>query len=70
MNILNNSLTASLRKWQILPFIICGLIIFSVNSHLELNYFVKGYVTVLELQTIFLILYFFIFKFKNNRRRK
>ncbi len=50
-----------------LPFLILGCIIFSFNSTLELPYFVKGYLSLIEAQTGLLLFYFL---FRKNLVKK
>jgi hypothetical protein len=47
------------RGWlRILPFVGLGALVFALNSGIETNYFLKGYLTLLELQTAIVVLYF------------
>jgi hypothetical protein len=47
------------RGWlRLLPFVGLGALVFALNSGIETNYFLKGYLTLLELQTAILVLYF------------
>ena len=62
------SLVSRKRKWQLIPFLLVGIFIFTQTSGLELNYFVKGYLLVMEIQVAFVILYWLIFS-KNQGNR-
>jgi hypothetical protein len=47
------------RGWlRVLPFVGLGALVFALNSGIETNYFLKGYLTLLELQTAIVVLYF------------
>lgn len=43
-----------------LPLILLGGILFYFNSNAELNYFLRGYLTILELQGGALIVFLFL----------
>jgi hypothetical protein len=62
------SLLPSKRKWQLIPFLVMGILIFNQTSTLELNYFAKGYLLIMEIQVAFVVLYWLIFS-KNKRDR-
>ncbi len=66
----NNSFTVSPRKWQLLPYLIFGLILFAVTSSLNLNYFAKGYLTILEIQIGIVAIYFWLAKQKKSHKNK
>lgn len=66
----NNSFTVSAKKWQLLPYLIFGLIIFAVTSSLNLNYFAKGYLTILEIQTGIVALYFMMSKRRQLKKNQ
>jgi hypothetical protein len=54
--------------WRLLPFLCLGALIFAFNSSLELNYLVKGYLTLLELQAGIVVLYFLLAKLGRYRK--
>ncbi|NCR39412.1 MAG: hypothetical protein GPJ21_05810 [Microcystis aeruginosa W13-11] len=54
--------------WRLLPFLVLGVLVFAVNSSLELNYLVKGYITLLELQVGIVVLYFFLAKLGKSQK--
>lgn len=59
----------SFSRLRLLPYLILGLLIFSLNSAINLNYFLKGYLVVLEAQVGILVLYFLIAKvIKRNKK--
>jgi hypothetical protein len=62
------SLISRKRKWQLIPFLLVGTVIFSQTSALEWNYFVKSYLLIMEIQIAFVVLYWLIFS-KNKGDR-
>ncbi len=48
------------------PYAALGILIFSLNSGSELNYFVRGYLVILEAQAAIVLLYFAMSKFRKN----
>ncbi|MDV3002134.1 MAG: hypothetical protein N5P05_003740 [Chroococcopsis gigantea SAG 12.99] len=48
---------SSRKRLYLLPLIFLGAGLFYLNSNAELNYFLRGYLTILELQGGALILY-------------
>lgn len=66
MNIFNNSFNVLSKKWKIVPFALSGIILFTINSNLNFNYFTKCYLTILEVQILALFFYLFIVKSKQN----
>ena len=52
-------------KWiKYLPYPLLGLLIFYVNSQLDFNYFVKGYLSLLELQVAIVLVYYITSKLR------
>jgi hypothetical protein len=47
---------------RLLPYFCLGGFVFWSNSNLELSYFLRGYLTLLEAQMGLALLYFFVFK--------
>ncbi|CUR31688.1 conserved hypothetical protein [Planktothrix tepida PCC 9214] len=45
-------------RFRFLPYTVLGILIFYCNSTWDVNFFVKGYLTILELQTAIILLYF------------
>lgn len=70
MKQLNNSFTESLKKWQLLPYLVLGLIMFAFTSSFNLNYFARGYLTILEIQIGIVALYFWLAKQKKIQKNK
>lgn len=56
-------------SWRLLPFLALGALVFAFNSSLELNYLVKGYITLLELQAGIVVLYFLLAKLRKSSHR-
>jgi uncharacterized membrane protein len=56
-------------SWRLLPFLALGALVFAFNSSLELNYLVKGYITLLELQAGIVVLYFLLAKLSKSRNK-
>ncbi len=48
------------------PYAALGILIFSLNSGSELNYFMRGYLVVLQAQAGIVLLYFAMSKFRKN----
>jgi hypothetical protein len=59
-----------LNKLRFLPYLVLGIVIFSLNSVTNLNFFLKGYVVLLEAQIGIVLLYFLIAKFVKNNKKK
>lgn len=57
-------------SWQLGIFLLLGLSLFSLNSFLELNYFLKNYLLVLEIQSSIVIIYFTMVKLRKLKKRK
>ena len=62
------SLMSRNKKWQFIPLIILGVLIFGQTSGLELNPFVKSYLLVMEIN-ITLLCVFFLSKHKSDRQK-
>lgn len=65
--ILKNKTITKFSKYSLYP--ILGLLVFYGNSQLNLNYFVKGYLSLLELQVGILIIYFLSSKLRKGRAK-
>ncbi|MEG3976631.1 hypothetical protein QT970_18695 [Microcoleus sp. herbarium8] len=48
------------------PYAALGILIFSLNSGSELNYFLRGYSVVLQAQAGIVLLYFLMSKFRKK----
>ncbi len=58
------------RTWmRFLPYAAFGLLLFSLNSATELNYFWRGYLVILEAQTGIVLLYFAMSKFRTSKNK-
>ncbi len=51
------------------PYAALGILIFSLNSGSELNYFLRGYLVILEAQAGIVLLYFAMSKFRKNQNK-
>jgi hypothetical protein len=52
------------------PYAALGVLVFSLNSASELNYFWKGYLAILEAQAGIVLLYFAMSKFRTHNKNK
>ena len=52
------------------PYAALGILLFSLNSTSELNYFLKGYLTILQAQAGIVMLYFAMSKFRKHGKNK
>lgn len=59
-----------LNKLRFLPYLVLGIVIFSLNSVTNLNFFLKGYVVLLEAQIGIVLLYFLMAKLVKNNKKK
>jgi uncharacterized membrane protein len=51
------------------PYLALGILVFSLNSASELNYFFRGYLVILEAQAGIVLLYFAMSKFRTNKNK-
>ena len=51
------------------PYLALGILIFSLNSASELNYFLRGYLVILEAQAGIVLLYFAMSKLRKNKNK-
>ena len=51
---------------RLAPYAALGILIFSLNSGSEQNYFLRGYAVVLQAQAGIVLLYFLMSKFRKN----
>ncbi len=45
---------------KLIPYSLLGILIFSINSSIDSNYLVRGYITLIEAQLGMVILYLFL----------
>lgn len=50
---------------KLLPYLVLGGVVFTLNSQMDLNYMLRGYFTLLETQVGIVLIYFLM-----NRRTK
>lgn len=65
-NLQNFKLAKTLRWISLLPYAVFGLLAFGLTSATELNYFVKGYLVLLESQAGIVLIYFAMAKLANK----
>lgn len=58
---------AKMVKYLLYP--ILGMLVFYTNSQLNSNYFVKGYLSFIELQLVIVVIHFLVSKINNNKYR-
>ncbi len=51
------------------PYAAFGILLFSLNSATELNYFWRGYFVILEAQAGIVLLYFAMSKFRKHKNK-
>jgi hypothetical protein len=67
MSNLNSRKLEGTPSWmRFTPYAALGLLIFSFNSGSELNYFLRGYLVILQAQVGIVLLYFAMSKFRKN----
>ncbi len=71
MSNLNSRKLERTPSWmRFAPYAALGILIFSLNSASELNYFLKGYFVILEAQAGIVLLYFVMSKLRTNKKNK
>jgi hypothetical protein len=55
---------------RLIPYVILGLGVFAFNSSTDLNYFLRGYLVLLESQIGIVVLYFIIAKIIKRTKGK
>jgi hypothetical protein len=63
------SLLSRYRQWQLIPFLVLGLLVFSLNSLIEVNYFIGHYLIILEIQTAIIGSYFIFLKLRKYKNK-
>jgi len=67
MSNLNSRKLEGTPSWmRFAPYAALGILIFSFNSGSELNYFLRGYLVILQAQVGIVLLYFAMSKFRKN----
>lgn len=54
---------------RLLPYAALGIVVFSLNSASDLNYFLRGYLVLLEAQAGIVLIYFMMSKLARNKKR-
>lgn len=57
-NLNNQRLKFKLHQLRLVPYLAIGSLIFYLNSNLDLNYIVKGYLVLMESQLCIIVIYF------------
>lgn len=57
-------------KLKPLPYLLLGLVIFSSNSLTNFNFWLRGYLAILEIQIGLLLLYFLLAKLAKTGRQQ
>jgi hypothetical protein len=65
MKLNSQQLKLSNKWWRYLPALGVGTAIFYFNSFADFNYWAKGYLTILEIQTVFVVAYLWL---RQNKR--
>lgn len=55
---------------RLLPYAALGILVFSLNSASDLNYFLRGYLVLLEAQVGIVLIYFIMSKLAKNQKRQ
>ena len=66
-NLNSRKLEGTPSSMRFAPYAASGLLIFSLNSGSELNYFLRGYLVVLEAQVGIVLLYFAMSSFAKTK---
>ena len=70
MSNLNSHKLDGTPSWmRFAPYAALGILIFSLNSASELNYFLRGYFVILEAQAGIVLLYFAMSKLRTNKKK-
>lgn len=65
----SNPLLFNSQQWQLISFLVLGLLIFALNSLIEVNFFVKHYLIILEIQTAIISLYLISLRLKKLKKK-
>lgn len=65
----SNPLLFNSQQWQLISFLVLGLLIFALNSLIEVNFFVKHYLIILEIQTAIISLYLISLRLKKIKKK-
>ncbi|WP_013323056.1 hypothetical protein [Gloeothece verrucosa] len=60
-----------INQWlRLLPYLLVGTFVFISNSQTDLNYFLRGYLVLLESSFGLVLIYFLVAKIINRNKRK
>lgn len=65
-NLNSERLKLKFNQLHLISYLAIGSLIFYVNSNLDLNYIVKGYLVLMECQLGIIVIYFLTAKFTNK----
>lgn len=65
----SNPLLFNSQQRQLISFLVLGLLIFALNSLIEVNSFVKNYLIILEVQTVIISLYLISLKLRKLKKK-
>ena len=55
---------------RLLPYAALGILVFSLNSASDLNYFLRGYLVLLEAQAGIVLIYFMMSKLARSKKQE
>lgn len=58
------------HQWQRIICLILGLLIFSLTSTLDTNYYIRNYLLIIEIKTILLLFYWFSYHQKKKLNKQ
>lgn len=66
----NSTKTLSVKSGlRFLPYAALGIVVFALNSSFEFNYFVKGYLTILQCQAGIVLVYYLMQRANRTQKR-
>lgn len=67
-NIKSQQLRLPQSRLRLLPYVILGGLIFAFNSSLQLNYFLRGYLALIESQIVIIGIFFLMAKLARRNK--
>jgi hypothetical protein len=67
-NIKSQQLRLPRSRLRLLPYVILGGLIFAFNSSLQLNYFLRGYLALIESQIVIIGIFFLMAKLARRNK--
>lgn len=68
-NFNSRKLEGNVSWMRLLPYVACGIVVFSLTSTTELNYVLKSYLVLLEAQAAIALIYFLTRMVRSNQRQ-